>query len=114
MGTAITGLGDILDRAMCSVLDEMRSCCKTGNYSYLPSLIEEAQSYANRMEAALHRNNDWKWRKKDRKAMEKQVKQKQKELERLEKLIAKRKRSTQEEETKEDLQDDHPCSCSKC
>jgi hypothetical protein len=32
----------------------MRDCCKTGNYSYLPGLIEEAQSMGNRMEAKLY------------------------------------------------------------
>lgn len=41
------------DRFICSVFDEMRECCKTGNYSYLPGLIEEAQTMANRMENAL-------------------------------------------------------------
>jgi hypothetical protein len=35
---------------MCSILEEMRECDKTKNYSYLNSLIEEAQSSANRME----------------------------------------------------------------
>ena len=36
----------------------MRKCCETSNYSYLPSLIEEAQSMANRMEAGLHNASD--------------------------------------------------------
>lgn len=40
-------------RYICSVLDEMRDCHKTHNYSYLPGLIEEAQSLARRMESAL-------------------------------------------------------------
>jgi hypothetical protein len=31
----------------------MRKCHETRNYSYLPSLIEEAQTMANRMEAKL-------------------------------------------------------------
>ena len=42
-----------LSRTMCDVLKEMRDCGKTQNYSYLIGLIEEAQSMANRMEAAL-------------------------------------------------------------
>lgn len=40
-------------RYICDVLDEMRNCHKTRNYSVLPGLIEEAQILANRMEAAL-------------------------------------------------------------
>lgn len=42
-----------LNRTLCDVLDEMRKCIKTQNYSYLPSLIEEAQSMGNRMESGL-------------------------------------------------------------
>ena len=41
------------NRYICSVLDEMRECIKTHNYSYLSGLIEEAQMMANRMEATL-------------------------------------------------------------
>jgi hypothetical protein len=49
-------------RYICDVLDEMRSCDKTKNYSYLPGLIEEAQVLANRMEAALdERRNYMRW-----------------------------------------------------
>ena len=47
------------NRAICSVLQEMRECAKTSNYSYLPGLIEEAQSLANRMEAALWDQKDF-------------------------------------------------------
>ena len=43
---------------MCGVLDEMRTCCKTGNYSYLMGLIEEVQSMGNKMEAALGEKRD--------------------------------------------------------
>ena len=42
-----------LNRTICDVLEEMRRCTKTGNYSYLPGLVEEMQSMANRMEAGL-------------------------------------------------------------
>ena len=41
------------DRYICSVLEEMRTLHKTRNYAMLPSLIEEAQMLANRMEAGL-------------------------------------------------------------
>ena len=47
------------NRTICSVLQEMRECAKTSNYSYLPGLIEEAQSLANRMEAALWDQKDF-------------------------------------------------------
>ena len=40
-------------RTICDVLNEMRSCYKTRNFSYLPGLIEELQTMGNRMEAAL-------------------------------------------------------------
>ena len=41
------------NRTICDILSEMRDCTKTGNFSYLPGLIEEVQSAANRMEAAI-------------------------------------------------------------
>ena len=46
-------LGMYLNRTMCDVLSEMRKCAETGNYSYLPGLIEEVQSMGNRMESKL-------------------------------------------------------------
>lgn len=46
-------MGIWLNRTLCDVLNEMRDCHKTRNYSYLPGLIEEAQAMANRMESAL-------------------------------------------------------------
>ena len=42
-----------LHRTICSVLEEMRSCNETKNYSYLLGLIEEAQSMANKMESKI-------------------------------------------------------------
>ena len=49
-----------LNRTMCDVLKEMRTCDETKNYAYLISLIEEAQSMANRMEAGLGDQTDFK------------------------------------------------------
>lgn len=40
-------------RYICSVLEDMRTCVKTHNFSMLESLIEEVQVSASRMEAAL-------------------------------------------------------------
>ena len=49
---------EIGGRYLCSILDDMRTCQKTQNYSYLLSLIEEAQYRANRMEDRLNRYCD--------------------------------------------------------
>ena len=46
------------NRLLCTVLDEMRECVKTSNFSYLSGLIEEAQSLGNRMEAHLYDMKD--------------------------------------------------------
>ncbi len=40
-------------RSMCSILSDMRVADERKNYSYLNSLIEEAQYAANRMERAI-------------------------------------------------------------
>ena len=47
------------NRHICSVLDEMRDCTKTLNFSYLLGLIEETQSLASRMEAKLYDMKDY-------------------------------------------------------
>lgn len=41
------------NRYICDVLEEMRKCHETRNFSYLLGLIEEAQTMANRMESSL-------------------------------------------------------------
>lgn len=66
-----------IHRTLCDVLEEMRKCHQTHNYSALPGLIEEAQSMGNRMEAAIGENRDitsvkkeWrKWKKRNKKMM---------------------------------------------
>jgi prefoldin subunit 5 len=65
-----------LSRTLCSVLEEMRKAHETRNFSYLLSLIEEAQSMGNRMEAAL---SDIK----DLEMLRKEIKQAKKDLEKL-------------------------------
>lgn len=47
-----------LNRTLCDVLLEMRKCSETKNFSYLPGLVEEAQSMADSMESALTNNKD--------------------------------------------------------
>ena len=46
------------NRLLCTVLEEMRDCVKTLNFSYLSGLIEEAQSLASRMESRLYDMKD--------------------------------------------------------
>ena len=49
----------MVNRYLCSVLDEMRECTKTLNFSYLSGLIEEAQTLGSRMEAKLYDIKDF-------------------------------------------------------
>ena len=39
------------NRYFCTVIDEMRACYKTRNFSIVMGLLEELQSIGNRMEA---------------------------------------------------------------
>ena len=52
-------MDDVPNRTLCDALEEMRNCLKTNNFSYLGSLIEEAQSMAARMEAKIWDQNDF-------------------------------------------------------
>ena len=54
-----------LNRYVCDVLDEMRTSVKTLNFAMIPSLIEEVQTMANRMEMALSDLKDLKDLKED-------------------------------------------------
>ena len=49
-----------LNRYICDVLEEMRTSTKTLNFAMIPSLIEEVQTMANRMEMALSDMKDLK------------------------------------------------------
>lgn len=48
-----------LNRTLCDVLEEMRTCVKTLNFAPMLSLIEEAQGMGNRMESALDDVKDY-------------------------------------------------------
>ena len=48
-----------LNRTICGVFEEMRSCNETRNYSYLLGLVEEAQSMANKMESKIDMIKDF-------------------------------------------------------
>ena len=71
------------NRLLCAVLDEMRDCVKTSNFSYLSGLIEEAQSLGSRMEAHLHDINDFNRLHKDIKVLEKKKKKLKQEVEEM-------------------------------
>ena len=74
------------NRLLCAVLDEMRDCVKTTNFSYLPGLIEEAQSLGNRMEAHLYEIKDYNRLHKDIKDLKKEKKKLKEEVEEVEEL----------------------------
>ena len=59
-----------LSRTLCNVLDDIRKCDETKNYSYLLGLVEEAQVMANRMEAKIETINDYEGLKESYKALE--------------------------------------------
>ena len=71
-----------LNRYVCEVLEEMRTCTKTLNFAIIPSLIEEVQTMVNRMEMAL---SDMK----DLESLKDTIREKKEELEKIEKILKK-------------------------
>lgn len=84
------------NRYICTVLEEMRTCIETLNFSYLKSLVEEAQTLANRMEAALNDANDLEWKQEQLREVKKETKEYRKQkaelLNEIEKLEEKKER----------------------
>ena len=76
-------MGYWYSRTLCDVLEEMRKLNKTRNYSYLESLIEEAQSMGSRMEAGLGDIKNLERLRDEIRDLKKQRKALKKELERL-------------------------------
>ena len=74
-----------LNRYVCEVLEEMRTCTKTLNFALMPSLIEEVQTMVNRMEMALHDM-------KDLQHLKDVIVEKKEELAKLEKKLEKKKK----------------------
>ena len=62
-----------VNRTICDVFKEMRTCLKTNNFSYLAGLIEEAQTMANRMEESLYDQHDLRYAKKEYKKLKKEI-----------------------------------------
>jgi len=63
-----------LNRTLCDVLEEMRKATTTLNFGHLAGLIEEAQTFSNRMEAALADRQDEKQMHEKLKALNNEVK----------------------------------------
>jgi uncharacterized protein Yka (UPF0111/DUF47 family) len=80
-----------LNRYVCDVLDEMRTSVKTLNFAMIPSLIEEVQTMANRMEMALSDLKDLKLLKED-------IVDKKEELETLQAQIKKLEKKKKKKE----------------
>jgi len=80
------------NRTLCSVLEAMRKCYETRNFSYLLSLIEEAQNMGNRMESSLYDKSD--------------VKSYQDEARRLNKKLAKLRRKIRDAEDTLEIDDE--------
>ncbi len=84
-------------RTMCSVLEGMRECIKTHNFSVLPSLIEEAQLMGDRMEAALWDKHDLQAAYKERKKLKAEIKKLEKKRDKLAKGKRKSKKKQEED-----------------
>ena len=72
------------NRLLCDVLQEMRECTKTLNFSYLLGLIEEAQTLGSRMEAKLFEIKDFERLHEDIAKLKKQKKKLEEKIEGLE------------------------------
>ena len=72
------------NRFLCSVLDEMRECTKTLNFSYLLGLIEEVQTLGSRMESKLYEIKDFERLHEEIKVLQKKKKKLEEKLEELE------------------------------
>ena len=80
------------NRTFCDTLDEMRQCFKTLNLTAIPGLIEECQTFGNRMEAALADQRDYKEMNEALHELKKEYKPLKEEVEKLEEKIEKLKK----------------------
>lgn len=71
------------NRTICDVLAEIRKCAKTLNFAPVLSLVEEAQSMANRMEAGLSDKRDIKDMRKERSALKEELKKLRRKVKKL-------------------------------
>lgn len=75
------------NRHLCDVLEEMRECYKSRNFSHLKGLIEEAQSMANRMESGLRNKKDLQKLQEETSKARKAYKDLRRDFEKLEKEV---------------------------
>ena len=61
------------NRYACQVMDEMRACFKTLNFSPIPGMIEELQSMFNKMESSIEDKSDIKDLVEERSELQKEV-----------------------------------------
>lgn len=80
-----------VNRYVCDVLEELRKCGKTSNYSMLPSLVEEIQVMVNRMEASLADVDDIQKMQRDKSKLKKEVRKLEAEINKLDKKAGKKK-----------------------
>ena len=71
------------NRYLCDVLNEMRKCVKTLNFSYLLGLIEEAQTLGSRMESRLFEIKDYERLHEEIRDLKKKKKKLEREVEEL-------------------------------
>lgn len=76
-----------INRTFCEVLEEMRTCFKTHNYSPMLGLIEECQIFASRMESALGDKRDIRSLNEERSQLRKEVKELEAKVKELETKI---------------------------
>ena len=81
-----------LNRCVCDVLEEMRTSVKTLNFAMIPSLIEEVQTMANRMEMALEDMKDLKGLKDEIHDKKKEYETLKDKIRKIEKKIEKKKK----------------------
>ena len=70
-----------LNRTICDVFEAMKEAHKSHNYSYLTSLIDEAQLMGNRMESALYDIKDYEAMKEDKKKLQRELRKLEAKLE---------------------------------
>lgn len=83
-------------RAWCNIIEDLRNCFKSRNFSYMGGLLEELQYAGTKMEAALEGKNniqDWAERRsnlnREIENLEAQIKEKKNEIEKLTGFLAK-------------------------
>jgi wobble nucleotide-excising tRNase len=81
-----------LNRYICDVLEEMRTSVKTLNFAMIPSLIEEVQTMANRMEMALSDMKDLKGLKEEIVDKKEEYETLKDKIRKIEKTLAKKKK----------------------